>query len=345
MKKKIAIIFGGEGAERHISEKSAAALIKSIPSDSEVLKIGIDEYGNWFLFSGGADEIERSEWKRSSDKLEPTYPVRLMGKSGFFSEKELITVDAAFPVLHGDFGEDGTVQGALSCAHIPFIGSSVTASAISADKAYTKIIAEHLGIPTAPWFIPSSDMRAARRDAEMRLGYPVFIKPRRLGSSIGAAAAHNPREFKQAFDEAHALSDGFIMIESKISVAKELEFALYDGKARFISGAGSIESHGETYSFERKYAAENSPKTEVNTKLDRRLSRLARSMARRISDYLGLGNLSRIDFFLTESGELIFNEINSIPGMTDTSLYPRLVRSVIGEENFPAELFTSAKLQ
>ena len=345
MKKKVAIIFGGEGAERHVSEKSAASLIRSIPKDTELLAIGIDEHGSWFIFLGGVEKIESSEWKSCADELKPTYPVRLAGRSGFYSEGNVIPVDLAFPVLHGDMGEDGTVQGALTCAHIPYVGSAVTPSAISADKAYTKIIAEHLGIPTAPWFIPSSDMREARKEAEMRLGYPVFIKPRRLGSSIGASGANDPREFAEAFEEAYSLSGGLVIIEAKINVARELEFALYDGKERFISGAGSIESHGETYSFEKKYVSEFSPKTEVNTGLDRKTLRLARSMARRLSDYLGLGNISRIDFFLTASGEIIFNEINSIPGLTDTSLYPKLVRSVIGEESFPAELFTSAKLQ
>lgn len=345
MKTNVAIIFGGEGAERQISEKSAAAIMRVIPPSIEILKVGIDDKGDWYIFSGGVSEIENSSWKDHEEKLSPTYPVKLFGVSGLYSEGGVIPIALAFPILHGDRGEDGIVQGALACAHIPYIGSDVTASSISADKAYTKIIAEHLSIPTAPWFIPTGDMRTARREAEARLGYPMFIKPRRLGSSIGAGAVANSREFARTYNDAYSLSGGSVMIESKIEILKELEFALYDGKERFISGAGAINSHGETYSFEKKYNADFSPKTEINPSLDRKILRCARYYARRLSDFIGLGNISRIDFFLTPGGELIFNEINSIPGMTDTSLYPKLVRDVIGKERFPEELLFSLKPQ
>lgn len=345
MQNNIAIIFGGEGAERHVSEKSAAAIIRSAPSNISLIKVGIDEAGEWFIFNGNEEDIERSVWREREDRLTPTYPVRLGGASGLYTKDGVIPISTAFPVLHGDMGEDGIIQGALACAHIPYIGSGVTPCAISADKAYTKIIAEYLSIPTAPWLIPKGSARSARREAEARLGYPMFIKPRRLGSSIGASAVNNPREFLEAYDEAYALSSGLVMIEAKISVERELEFALYDSGERFISPAGAINSCGDIYTYEKKYGSAASPKTEIDPKLDRATVRRARAYARRLCDYIGLGNISRIDFFLTLGGELIFNEINSIPGMTETSLYPALVSRVIGQDKFPAELLLCAKQQ
>ena len=346
MKKSIAVIFGGEGAERQISERSAATVIERLEASSSVMPIGISDEGDWFLFEGDSSEISSGRW-RKSPKLTPVYPSRLSGNSGFVTANGVIlNADLAFPVLHGDFGEDGVIQGALSAAHIPYIGSDVTSSALTADKAYTKIIAEYLGIPTVPWFIPQSlDMKLARREAERRLGYPLFIKPRRLGSSIGAAPVYLRADFKPAWEAAMEASDGLLMIEALADVKLELELALFDGKTRFISHPGIVHSSGRFYDFHSKYDSESSTKTEADGKLERKTVRKARSYARQISDFLGLGNISRIDFFLSSSGEIYFNEINSIPGMTDTSLYPPLAELYGGFPSFAEELAGFAKPQ
>lgn len=344
MKKTVAVIFGGEGAERHISELSAASLIKDLSRGFNTLPIGIDKDGSWYIFSGECESIKNSLWNTDSEKLTPTYPVRISGQSGFYRDNGLFPVDLAFPVLHGDFGEDGIVEGALKCAHIPYIGSDVISSGISADKAFTKIIAERLGIKTAPWIIPSNNVRLAKREAEAKLGYPMFIKPRRLGSSVGASAVFSPKDFLKAYSAAYEAGDGLIMIERRIDIKCELEFALYDGKERIISGGGAINTSGEEYSYEKKYES-GKCYTEVSPKIDRRIIRLARDTALRLSNFIGLGNISRIDFFLNKNDELIFNEINSIPGMTDVSLYPKLVRLALGEMSFPDDLINSGKRQ
>ncbi len=338
MQKTLALIFGGEGAERRISELSATNVIEKIKGKLDFITIGINDSGSWFLFEGNSCEIESGEWIKSDEKI-PVYPARFNGKSGFYtSDGKLIKAELAFPVLHGDFGEDGIIQGALKCAHIPYIGSDVFSSALSSDKAFTKIVAEHLGIPTLPWFIPEgknpSDVRI---EAERRLGYPFFIKPRALGSSIGASAVYAKRDFQRAYNEAVRLSCGKIMIESFADVKLELELALFDdGKRRFISKPGAIYSSGKFYSFSAKYDAEESPETKADAHLDANVIRKTRNMAKRLADFLGLGNISRIDFFLTPSGEIYFNEINSIPGMTKTSLYPEITE-LYG--NFEASLF------
>ncbi len=326
MKKTLALIFGGEGAERRISEASAAAVISRLTDEISLLKIGIKDDGNWFFFEGGTEEIASGNWK--NQKLKKTYPVMLDGISGFFSETGIIKADVALPLLHGDFGEDGIIQGALRAAHIPYIGSSPASSAISSDKAYTKIIAEHLGIPTAPWFIPASrNARAARNEAEKRLGYPIFIKPRSLGSSIGAHPVFSAAEFSSAYTDAYECSGGDIMIERLINVKCELEFALYDGERRFISREGIISTHGSFYDFRAKYEGCGTPEISSKGKFDPKITRKARRYARMLADFLGLGNISRIDFFVTAGGELYFNEINSVPGMTDSSLYPALAEA------------------
>lgn len=326
MEKTIALIFGGEGAERRISEISAANVIEKISGKLDFITVGIDASGSWFLINCDKNKIESGEWVNVKNKT-PVFPARFHGVSGLYTDKgELINVDAAFPVLHGDFGEDGIIQGALKCAHIPYYGSDVLSSSVSSDKALTKIIAEYIGIPTLPWFIPTSrSAQDTRREAEKRLGYPFFIKPRRLGSSIGASPVYSKWDFNEAFENAMKLSDGQIMIEAFANVKLELELALFDdGKIRFISKPGTIHSSGKFYSYSAKYENTDSHETSCDAKLDKGIVRAARSMARQISDFLQLGNISRIDFFLTPSNEIYFNEINSVPGMTKTSLYPEI---------------------
>ena len=348
MEKRLALIFGGEGAERRVSERSAASVLSYPECSENVLKIGIDRDGSWYLFDGSPEAIKDGTWKEDESKLTAVFPARLRGKSGFVTEDgELIEADLAFPLLHGDMGEDGNIQGALRTAKIAYIGSSASASALTIDKAYTKIIAEYLGIPTVPWFVPSQpDMRKTRSEAEKRLGYPIFIKPRQLGSSIGAFPVRSRSEFKAAYESAMELGSGLIMIEALADVSRELEFALFDGKKRLISSAGVIHSSGNFYSYAAKYEGDGTPKITTREKLPPALVRRARSYARQLSDFLSLGNVSRIDFFVSNSGELFFNEINSIPGMTDDSLYPRLTEDARGAKSgFLEELVYFAKPQ
>lgn len=329
MNKTIAVIFGGEGAERKISALSAATLIRRAEGSGDlIVKIGISDSGKWYLFSGETAKIEDGSWISDREHLSPTFPALLPEGSGFLSDGGILKVDLAIPILHGDMGEDGVIQGALTCAHIPYVGSDVTSSAISADKAFTKIIAEHLGIPTLPWFLPPrGDMREARRQAEGRLGYPMFIKPRRLGSSIGAAPVYSRRDFAKAYAEACDVSGGLIMIESLAGISEELEVALLDLGERMLFGPGSIRSTSKFYGYEEKYLDTGGTFIDPKPRLGKSLVRKIRYYSRLLSDTLGLGNISRIDFFLTPGGELYFNEINSVPGMTEESLYPKLTET------------------
>ena len=308
MKKTVALVYGGEGEEREISRLSAENLLLLIDECRySVIRVEIDPRGCWYI-EGDEERI-------------PTFPVMLDGESGLLAGGKIIPIDCAVPCLHGDFGEDGAVQGLLSSAHIRYIGQDVYASAVTADKAYTKAIAEHLGIRTARWVSTwETDADKARQIAEASLSYPMFIKPTRLGSSIGARAVTSSDELCSAYREARRLSS--VIIEERIEVEYEIECALFDDGARLLNPRGRILSEGRTYGFEEKYSGKTETATDLADNIE--ISNTVLDCSSRLSDFLGLSHLSRIDFLLGRDGEVYFNEINTFPGMTKTSLYPRL---------------------
>ena len=318
MKKTVALVYGGEGREREISLLSAENLMSLIDRDLySVIEVEIDCRGNWYIHEKGA-------------KI-PTFPVMLDGKSGFWSHGRIIPIDCTVPCLHGDYGEDGTVQGLLTSAHIKYIGQDVYSSAVTADKAYTKAIAEHLGIKTARWMsIGERDSSQAKSIAEEKLSYPMFIKPTRLGSSIGARAVYSEEDFESAYLEAIACST--VLIEERVDVKYEIECALFDDGVRKLNPHGRIFSEGKTYGFNEKYSKDGG--TAVGISVDEKIEKTVVDYSEKLSDFIGLTHLSRIDFFLSRDGEVYFNEINTFPGMTETSLYPRLF-----EKEAPGDTF------
>lgn len=329
MKKRIALIFGGEGKEHGISEISAANLSELIDEALyDVLLVGISRSGDWYIYNGARDKIKDGSWIGDKSLLIPTYPVKMNGLSGFITADGIIRVCCAIPCLHGDFGEDGIVQGALTCAHIDYIGQSVCASAVTGDKIYTKLAAERLGIPTAKWTLETSaDAAKARARAEESLSYPMFIKPASLGSSYGAAPVFSSDDFDAAYKEARALSER-VLIEELVSFEYELECALFDDGKRLLSPGGRILSNGEFYDYSSKYGNERAPLIEAYSGKDAEIEKQISDYAERLSDFIGLRHLSRIDFFVTGDKRIYFNEINTFPGMTESSLYPRLTEDM-----------------
>ena len=210
MKRSVALIFGGEGCERDISIRSAKGIYEMIDRERfSVLPVYISESGDWYA------QREMPEGEIPQDI--PTFPVRIAGRSGFLVKGHVGTVSVALPILHGEYGEDGVIQGALEAAHIPYIGCGVISGALTSDKAYAKAVAESLGIPTARWIC--SDGRTAetlKALAERVIGYPMFIKPARRGSSIGAARVDRAEDFYTAY--ADAAIHGRVIIEECINV-------------------------------------------------------------------------------------------------------------------------------
>ena len=324
-RKNLLVLFGGEGCEHDVSVKSAEFVLSRLDrSRYEPIPVMIEKNGLWTeCETGGRCYAFRSESGGS-----------LMTESG------VVPIHVAFPVLHGDMGEDGVVQGALRAAGIPTVGCGCTACAISADKAYAKLIAEHLGLKTAPWVLGSCEpireyIREVRRRAELAFGYPMFIKPCSGGSSIGIGKAESPEEFERAYIAAAEL-DRRVIIEKALEIALELECACLETKdKRLFTKIGSVDLSGGFYDYESKYrGGAESPFAPITPMLSEAVCRMAESLFYAIS----AEQIARVDFFLTKDREIIFNEINVMPGFTATSLYPRLME----RQGFsPAELITA----
>ena len=320
MKRSVALIFGGEGCERDISIRSAKSIYEMIDKERfSVLPVYISENGDWYA--------QREMPKGDIPRDIPTFPVRLDGRSGFLVKGHVGSVSVALPILHGECGEDGVIQGALEAAHIPYIGCDVITGAVCSDKAYTKAIANSLGIPTAKWLSSDGRTKAELQAlAEESFGYPMFIKPARRGSSIGASRVDRSEDFFPAFDA--AAIHGRVIIEEFIPVKYEVEcgFLSLDGKV-LINPGGTIDTDGNFYDFEAKYENIRSPKASHGAPLTPERAKIA-EMAKRLATALDMRHFGRLDFFVSRDGGIYFNEINTIPGMTPTSLYPGITEDM-----------------
>lgn len=308
MKRTVALIYGGEGFEHDISCIGAENINGMIDrSQYDVMRIFISKSGEWFI----EDEEEKI----------PTFPVFINGNSGFIANGKIKTADVAIPLLHGDRGEDGAIMGALSTAHIKLVGCGVLAGAVCADKVCTKIIADALNIPTAKWIFSTDETYdSVIENAESALGYPMFIKPSALGSSIGISRVSCREEFKTAYKKARALSER-VLIEEAVNVRRELECAYLGASGKSCFKIGEVMSGGNFYDFDKKYRFPTKTKTEVTGK---DVESSVTALTKKLKHAIGIKQMSRFDFFLTEDGKILFNEINTFPGMTKTSLYPLL---------------------
>lgn len=337
MKKRIALLFGGEGCEREISKRSAAAIYPFIKRDDlEVIPIYLDSEGK--AFSLPADvRITNDVFPLDGQALTRiafTY-------RGFIREGEYLKLDLVFPLLHGDYGEDGALQGLLTSLHIPYIGEDVYTSALCQDKSYTKAVARLLSVPTADWIVlTESDSEIALARVKDRLSFPLFIKPARLGSSIGAGAVYSDEQFIRKYRDARRLSER-ILIEKKIDVACEFECALLTVNEKSSYAVGIIETDGRFYDFTEKYESASHTRASVLNEGNKITEKII-EYSKRLQNYIGIKEISRFDFLLDKSGNIFFGEINTIPGMTKTSLYPRLCESMgHGEGEFISLLISS----
>lgn len=310
MKKTVALIYGGAGAEREVSVMGYRNLVRYFDREKyDVREVLIEKSGDWYL--------------RRGDESYPTFPVRMGGCSGLLYLDSVMKLDVAYPLLHGDFGEDGCIQGALATAGIPFVGEGVMSGAASADKSLTKAVASSLGIPTARGFTALQNDGADKtvRAAEDMLGYPVFVKPTSLGSSVGAARASCREELIVALRNAWSVSKT-ALVEELIEPKRELEcsFLHTDGRD-VITPPGEVRIGG-FYDYRSKYMKKTV--TVPIADVDESVKEQVRSYAAKLVRALGISVMARIDFFL--SGErVIFNEINTMPGATAESLYFRML--------------------
>ena len=330
-KTKVAVLFGGASSEHDISLKSAAFVIENIPKDKyDVITIGITKKGRWLYYPGETSAIPTGEWEYDSDCVSAVLSPDPVHKGIITLENGEVVVkkiDVVFPVLHGRNGEDGTIQGLLDLAKIPYVGCGLLASAACMDKAVTHTILDYNGVHTAKWRqIFSHEMKQLQsRCSEIarELGYPLFIKPANSGSSIGVHRAENEEEMLAGVREAFSHDDK-VIIEECIT-GRELEVAVFGYDAPFASFVGEISSCKEFYDFDAKYVLDGS-QLSIPAELTLEKGREIQAEALRAYKAMGCKGLSRVDFFLSDKDEIILNEINTMPGFTEISMYPKLMR-------------------
>lgn len=333
MKKTVAIIFGGESSEYEVSCVSAANVADNLDKELfDALLVGITKDGKWWIFKGETDDMRNHVWQEKRAMLTPAVIspckahhgiIALNGASGSF---EIIHIDIAFPVLHGKNGEDGTMQGLLELAGIPYVGCNTYSSAVSMDKAATKTICAAAGIPVVPFMsaVHTDDIDNIIAQSEAKYGYPVFVKPANAGSSVGITKAKNKDELIKGIALAFE-HDKKLLIEPN-TVGREIEVAVCGNDKPFASVCGEIVANSDFYDYETKYIDDRA-ECLAPAPLDTAVSDTIRGYAVGVYKALGCSGLSRVDFFLTENGAML-NEINTIPGFTPISMYPKMMNCI-----------------
>ena len=335
MKKNVICIFGGKSTEYKVSLRSVECVLRNIDREKfNVSVIGITADGKWYLYEDEIDLIPADTW-HTSDKLYPVTVNPANGSGAFLVTRDGVTetldVDAVFPVVHGKYCEDGTLQGMLSLAGIPYVGCDCGSSAICMDKTLTKLILSNYDVPQANALVftareIASDADAVAARVEATLTYPVFVKPSSSGSSVGAAKAPDKDALISALTDA-AKYDRKILVEEFIK-GREVEIAALENEdgSVTLSPCGEINPGAEFYDYETKYETDT-----AEYFIPARISKLTymriRDTAELIFHVLGCRGLSRIDFFVRDfkgTEQIIFNEINTLPGFTSISMYPKL---------------------
>lgn len=329
-KKTVAVIFGSQSSEHEVSRISAATIINNInPDKYYIIPIGITKQGKWLIYNGPVDNIKNGEWEKFGTPaiISPDTTHKAILK--IVGDKiKTIPIDVIFPVLHGAFGEDGTIQGLFEMAQIPYVGCGVLASAVSMDKLYTKIIVNSIGDIAQAEYVKVYSYELEKinpvvKKIEKNLGYPCFIKPSNAGSSVGITKAHNADELKEGLKKA-AEYDRKILVEKAIT-GREVECAVLGNENKIeASTVGEVLAAAEFYDYDAKYNNDNS-KTVIPADLPKKIVEEIQDKAKRIFMALDGAGLSRVDFFVeNETNRVIFNEINTLPGFTSISMYPML---------------------
>ena len=320
--KDLLILFGGKSGEYEVSEMSAASVLSNIDTDKyNIIKIGITKDGRWFKTDASPEQIKSGEWDsmpKQSAFLSPD-----TSHHGIFVEGKLQNVDVIFPVMHGDYCEDGCIQGLFELSGIPYVGPGVLASAAGMDKSATKLFAAASGVPQAKWYITSPAASEEEIEKiESEFSYPIFVKPCNAGSSLGISKAGNRAELEKAIAEATKF-DSKILCEEYID-GYEVECAVLGNEDTRASVVGQITPSNEFYDYSAKYI-DNASGLTIPANIPEETAEKIREYAVTVFKALGCRGMSRVDFFvLRGSGEIKFNEINTLPGFTSISMYPKL---------------------
>lgn len=331
-KVRVAVVFGGQSGEHDVSLRSAQTVLGALDDARfEAIPIGVTRDGQWLTGSDPMAQLTASSplfaLEGPAEPDAETLEIAVSSTSQSLPSGLGADIDVVFPVLHGPMGEDGTVQGLLELAGIPYVGSGVLGSALAMDKAMAKLVLQQHGIPQAPWLLIN------RRDWERDpgavagrvgdvLGYPCFVKPANMGSSVGVTKVHNPTELSTAIDLA-GRHDRRIVAEKGLNV-RELEVSVLGNENPIASVVGEVVSVNEFYDYSAKYVDEGSQllvPADIPAAVQSEIQRIA------VEAFiaLDLAGLARADFFLDlDTGQVLLNEVNTMPGFTSISMYPRL---------------------
>ncbi|HTM64226.1 MAG TPA: D-alanine--D-alanine ligase family protein [Gammaproteobacteria bacterium] len=339
---RVAVLFGGRSAEHEVSLQSAKNVIHNLDTNQfEVVPIGVDKQGNWFL---GHDvftsSIEQNQVYRIEENSRAWFTPEWVG-TPVDSAKAVIAAqpsrlpkfDVVFPAMHGSFCEDGTLQGLLELANLPYVGAGVLSSAVGMDKDVSKRLAMNAGINVAPYILIKQDVWKLNpvrfiNLIEEKISYPVFVKPVNTGSSIGITKVKSSKELQPAIDEAFRF-DTKVMVEKGLNV-QELEIAVLESLESsdepIVSVVGEIVPSHEFYSYDAKYVDDKGAELLIPANVSKEIQERARAIAKELFIILDCEGMARIDLFLDkETQEIYFNEVNTLPGFTKISMYPKLM--------------------
>lgn len=338
---RVAVIYGGRSGEHEISLRSAASVIRNLDRERyEVIPIAIDKKGRWLLNDLTLLEQAKGEalpvLDNGASVVLPPNPSSAgatnlvpLGPGAKDSGK---AIDVVFPVMHGPLCEDGSIQGLLELADLPYVGCSVLGSAVGMDKDVAKRLARDADVPVVPWVAVKKEIwaknpRATAELVQSKLGYPCFVKPANMGSSVGVYKVKEPSALEKALKDAFQY-DAKVLIEKAVN-AREIEVAILEnpdpGLPPLASIAGEIIPTHEFYSYESKYLDENGAALKIPADLKAPQMDQIRAIAQKVFSVLELEGMARVDFFVDKtSGEIYFNEVNTIPGFTSISMYPKM---------------------
>ena len=333
-KKTAALLFGGVSSEYDVSCMSVASVWENIDREKyEPVLLGITKNGEWYLYEGEIEKVRAHEWDKDSENLKKAYicPDRRVHGAMVESENgwEELYIDVVFPVLHGKNGEDGTMQGLLELAGLPYVGCKVLASAACMDKDVCHTLLKGAGIPQVKWLTyikGNTDFEKAEKEVEHELGWPVFVKPANAGSSVGISKVKSKEMLKEAMELAFE-HDSKIIIEEAVLNPIEVECAVLGNDELMVGGPGEIVPADEFYSYDAKYYNDES-ETFIKARIPDEMAEGIRETAKKAYKILGCKGLTRVDFLIDgDSGKIVLNEPNTLPGFTNISMYPKLIMS------------------
>jgi len=336
-KKTVAVLFGGQSFEHEVSRVSAQSVIENLDTEKyNIIPIGITKEGKWIRYTGDYSNISSGKWESTalnelSSKPVSSSAANTRGNSAIrdflldFDENK--NIDVIFPVLHGSNGEDGTMQGFLELAGIPYVGCGVLSSAVGMDKATSKILFESAGIPQAKYLLVirseiNVNILHIQKLTEEKIGFPCFVKPSNAGSSVGVSKVNDSEELLEALLNAGKY-DRRILIEEFIN-GREVECAVLGNDSPVASTVGEVVPCNEFYDYKAKYI-DNASEIIIPAQLEDKTVQLIRKYAVEAFKLLDCSGLARVDFFVEKNtGSVYINEINTMPGFTDISMYPKL---------------------